>query len=86
MVDDNNNPVKILARYHLKTNLLEKAEKLLWGKVKKIDFPFLRMDHFFKKLCLKIIQDAENDMENHLKPTRRGENERKSERVACIED
>ncbi len=84
-VDVNNNPVKISTRYHLKTKLLEKEEKLLWWEVKEIDFPILGMDNF-RKLGLKVIQDSENKMEDKLKRREREELASGSEKIAHIED
>ncbi len=84
-VDVNNNPVNFSARYHLKTSLLDKTEKLMWWEVKEINFPILGMDNY-QKLGLKIIQDAEDNIEDRLKPTKTEENESEKEMVACIEN
>ncbi len=39
----------------------------------------------FKNLGLKIIQDAEDSIEDRLKPTKRGESDSEGERAACVE-
>ena len=80
----NNNPVKSLARYHLKTKLLEKAEKLLWWEVKEINFPIQGTDNF-NELRLKTVQDAEDSIDNRLNTIKREDSENTNERVGCIE-
>ena len=84
-VDVNNNPVKIFSRYHLKINLLEKTEKLLWWEVKELDFPILGIDNF-QKMGLKVIQDAEDKIKSELNANKEREKTNLEEKVGKIED